>query len=92
MCLFVSLCVGPYLFFQAEDAIRDQPRSRGLGDVYKIAAECREVFRARMPDVWAALLESGAIEMPFGGRLDETAIVPRCGDADLFGLLSLIHI
>ena len=24
----------PY-FFQAEDGIRDQPRSRGLGDVYK---------------------------------------------------------
>ena len=22
-------------FFQAEDGIRDQPRSRGLGDVYK---------------------------------------------------------
>ncbi len=39
-----------------------------------------------MPDVWAALLEAGAIEMPFGGRLDETAVVPRCGDADLFGL------
>ena len=25
----------PFLFFQAEDGIRDQPRSRGLGDVYK---------------------------------------------------------
>ncbi len=24
-----------YFFFQAEDGIRDQPRSRGLGDVYK---------------------------------------------------------
>ena len=24
-----------YVFFQAEDGIRDQPRSRGLGDVYK---------------------------------------------------------
>ena len=23
------------VFFQAEDGIRDQPRSRGLGDVYK---------------------------------------------------------
>ncbi len=23
------------IFFQAEDGIRDQPRSRGLGDVYK---------------------------------------------------------
>ena len=24
-----------FVFFQAEDGIRDQPRSRGLGDVYK---------------------------------------------------------
>jgi len=24
-----------YFFFQAEDGIRHQPRSRGLGDVYK---------------------------------------------------------
>ncbi|VTU47353.1 hypothetical protein AMBR_DPAELIID_02786 [Lacticaseibacillus rhamnosus] len=24
-----------FFFFQAEDGIRDQPRSRGLGDVYK---------------------------------------------------------
>ena len=30
MCL---LCV--FLFFQAEDGIRDLVRSRGLGDVYK---------------------------------------------------------
>ena len=29
-CLFFGL-----FFFQAEDGIRDQPRSRGLGDVYK---------------------------------------------------------
>ncbi len=26
---------GYNFFFQAEDGIRDQPRSRGLGDVYK---------------------------------------------------------
>ncbi len=24
-----------FFFFQAEDGIRDQPRSRGLGEVYK---------------------------------------------------------
>ncbi len=24
-----------FFFFQAEDGIRDQPRSRGLGDVYR---------------------------------------------------------
>ena len=29
----VYLCV--FLFFQAEDGIRDLVRSRGLGDVYK---------------------------------------------------------
>ena len=31
-------------FFQAEDGIRDQPRSRGLGDVYK-----RQIFYDRLP-------------------------------------------
>ena len=31
------ILIGGYSFglFQAEDGIRDQPRSRGLGDVYK---------------------------------------------------------
>ena len=29
-----NVWVSPF-FFQAEDGIRDQPRSRGLGDVYK---------------------------------------------------------
>ena len=38
--LFVFLTLSPGIsstdfFFQAEDGIRDQPRSRGLGDVYK---------------------------------------------------------
>ena len=31
--LFIELNL--IFFFQAEDGIRDQPRSRGLGDVYK---------------------------------------------------------
>ncbi len=31
----MSLC----FFFQAKDGIRDQPRSRGLGDVYKVQGE-----------------------------------------------------
>ena len=31
----VVLCVLFFLFFQAEDGIRDLVRSRGLGDVYK---------------------------------------------------------
>ena len=32
---FLELCFPSLFFFQAEDGIRDQPRSRGLGDVYK---------------------------------------------------------
>ena len=31
-----------FFFFQAEDGIRDLVRSRGLGDVYKRQAFCRE--------------------------------------------------
>ena len=30
-------------FFQAEDGIRDQPRSRGLGDVYKRQNRKKEI-------------------------------------------------
>ena len=40
--LFV-LCF--FVFFQAEDGIRDLVRSRGLGDVYK-----RQVFKGRVKD------------------------------------------
>ncbi len=35
---YILRTLAPYVllfFFQAEDGIRDQPRSRGLGDVYK---------------------------------------------------------
>ena len=31
----VTQAIWGRFFFQAEDGIRDQPRSRGLGDVYK---------------------------------------------------------
>ena len=31
----VAVSLKKFFFFQAEDGIRDQPRSRGLGDVYK---------------------------------------------------------
>ena len=31
----IFLSIFAIFFFQAEDGIRDQPRSRGLGDVYK---------------------------------------------------------
>ena len=34
-------------FFQAEDGIRDQPRSRGLGDVYKRQIYTRGTFGLR---------------------------------------------
>ena len=33
--LFLLFMCTAIFFFQAEDGIRDQPRSRGLGDVYK---------------------------------------------------------
>ena len=32
------------VFFQAEDGIRDQPRSRGLGDVYKRQLQKINIF------------------------------------------------
>ena len=35
VCVFFFFCVCCFLFFQAEDGIRDLVRSRGLGDVYK---------------------------------------------------------
>ena len=40
LCVCCVLCV--FVFFQAEDGIRDLVRSRGLGDVYKRQRqECR---------------------------------------------------
>ena len=37
-------------FFQAEDGIRDQPRSRGLGDVYKRQPVSNDSFTCTSPD------------------------------------------
>ena len=34
-CVFFCFFFVVFLFFQAEDGIRDLVRSRGLGDVYK---------------------------------------------------------
>ncbi len=62
---------------------RGVPQAR---HTHALAALGRRVLRERAPDVWEALLGAGAVEMPFGGRLEETAAVPRCDDADLFGL------
>lgn len=53
---------------------------------HALAALGRKVLRERAPDVWQALLDAGAVEMPFGGRLEPSVAVPRCGDAELFGL------
>ena len=36
-----------FVFFQAEDGIRDLVRSRGLGDVYKRQAAIRTPFQIR---------------------------------------------
>lgn len=62
---------------------RGVPQAR---HTHALSALGRKIFRERMPDVWNALLEAGAIEMPFGGRLEDASAVPRCSDADLFGL------
>ena len=35
MCVFCFFFLCCFVFFQAEDGIRDLVRSRGLGDVYK---------------------------------------------------------
>ena len=37
-------------FFQAEDGIRDQPRSRGLGDVYKRQLPDNDIYRNTLYD------------------------------------------
>ena len=39
-------------FFQAEDGIRDQPRSRGLGDVYKRQNIFCTRFNDEVDNVW----------------------------------------
>ncbi|MGN6651072.1 aminotransferase class V-fold PLP-dependent enzyme [Trinickia sp.] len=55
---------------------------------HALAALGRQVLRSRAPDVWRALLDAGAIEMPFGGTLGAGYVVPRVDDDALFGLSS----
>ena len=55
---------------------------------HALAALGRQVLRSHVPDVWQALLEAGAIEMPFGGTLRADDAVPRVDDDALFGLSS----
>ena len=38
-CQYISVSLCFFVFFQAEDGIRDLVRSRGLGDVYKRQSE-----------------------------------------------------
>ena len=73
MCLVVSVC---FVFFQAEDGIRDLVRSRGLGDVYKRQA------------LWGASFPLIRIASPALGPFGLAGI--RCILAAL--VLSLIHI
>ena len=56
-----------FVFFQAEDGIRDLVRSRGLGDVYKrqlpghgLAHRCRAEL-TRNPRGWPALPTAGVL-------------------------------
>ena len=46
-CFFFFSFFLSFFFFQAEDGIRDQPRSRGLGDVYK-----RQESTLRLPCIF----------------------------------------
>ncbi len=55
---------------------------------HALAALGRQILRARSPDVWQALLDAGAIEMPFGGTLGAGGALPRVDDDALFGLSS----
>ncbi|MEA9578453.1 FAD-dependent oxidoreductase [Xanthomonas nasturtii] len=53
---------------------------------HALAALGRQVLRERAPDIWQALLDAGAVEMPFGATLAPGVAVPRNDDPELFGL------
>ena len=77
ICLIGLCCMcDGFLFFQAEDGIRDLVRSRGLGDVYK-------------RQVWD--LFDGAELQRFLGHGDQVFDVAFSTDGTKI-LLSLIHI
>ena len=64
MCLFV--------FFQAEDGIRDLVRSRGLGDVYKR----QDVDAAGQVGDAVDVLHAGLPAGVLGGEEDTTSLTP----------------
>ena len=59
------------IFFQAEAGIRDQPRSRGLGDVYKRQRVTSEMMYSRQ--VTRLLLRSASVTQ-------DSALAASCDD------------
>ena len=74
----VSLMASPkdsseiYLRKQAEDGIRDQPRSRGLGDVYKRQRIFGELKAKQMHSKNAPILQVSMVELADAGMIQNT--------------------
>ncbi len=95
-------------FFQAEDGIRDQPRSRGLGGVYKgqdvgwiagIDDRVASIADPQFLDVLPALRHGFGVLSPADRRRLLTALGQNLGDDVLAGRpppvaleLALIHL
>ena len=81
-----------WIFFQAEDGIRDQPRSRGLGDVYKRQVyvsttakyESDKDLESKRHEILKELEDSTSETAKFGKTLTRKILSDQ--------LLSLIHI
>ena len=73
------------LFFQAEDGIRDQPRSRGLGDVYKRQVAGQLLIVVQTPNRFegGSMLKSMTAQERTQKTLDEIGIVYDIVDAIL---------
>ena len=59
----MASCDSFFFFFQAEDGIRDQPRSRGLGDVYKrqvVYNAVSKTSRLELKRVYKSFTSTGA--------------------------------
>ena len=58
---------GYFVFFQAEDGIRDAQESRGLGDVYKRQLWCGDFFKlnaSELPRIGALYDRAALVAMP----------------------------